>query len=265
MKDNRAEREHAIHSCRAGFLGCRLIMSEFSTPKTMYPSSAFMTPPDSNVKDTRTHALANISPIPVFSLISPLNERLSSPQDAVDFISSFYLRFNHISHHIISYLSPPDFISCLSVCRRWREAILSSKVYINKIKDYKKQLKENKENHPSMANLQQSIRKPLTNLPTNVTPFNTHTGDIVNKHLSKLITPEQGTSLRPCPQCSSPAKRINQDRALCNVCQFDFCCRCFKKSHQPSICSGSTSPKRRSEITHSIAGSKNSKKRLKRL
>lgn len=72
---------------------------------------------------------------------------------------------------------------------------------------------------------------------------------------------------RPCPQCQSPAKKLNIRRAECSKCCFDFCQDCLQRWHENSCESrrdNQLSPKK-SQNSVFIAGSKKSKKRLKRL
>ncbi len=71
--------------------------------------------------------------------------------------------------------------------------------------------------------------------------------------------------MRPCPNCCSPAKVLNNRRAECTKCTFDFCRDCSRSWHEEASCGIQcipTSPKKNDAL---IAGTKKSKKRLKRL
>lgn len=73
--------------------------------------------------------------------------------------------------------------------------------------------------------------------------------------------------LRVCPNCMSPARKLNLRRCCCTNrnCQFDFCMECFKNWHEER-CIGVgniDTPYKRSNTD--IAGTKQARKRLKRL
>ena len=83
---------------------------------------------------------------------------------------------------------------------------------------------------------------------------------------SKRALTHCSLKMRPCPKCQSPAKRLNMRRSECTKCLYDFCEHCFSSWHEES-CGGkdmSTSPKKTQDSV-SVAGTKKSKRRLKRL
>lgn len=239
------------------------MMSEFLTPKVAMISAAFMTPPDSHEKDNQEQVTRSVTSPIEFSLITPMKRSLRFHDASDDFFSSLYLRYNHVSHQILSLLSPCDLLNCLGVCRTWREAVLSKESYKTKIRDYKKECKRNEENQPPLHHSYLQTRKPLARLPTNISAVTTY--DPLSKSPPKPSSLSNLSSLRPCPRCSSPrAKKINSRRAVCDECQYDFCCCCFEKTHEKD-CGGLTSPKRHLSRPESIVGGKESKKRRKRL
>ncbi len=72
--------------------------------------------------------------------------------------------------------------------------------------------------------------------------------------------------LRPCPNCSSPAKELNLRRAECLKCNFDFCVNCFKHWHEKNCGHiGDCESRQYKRSAINIAGNRSSKKRLRRL
>lgn len=224
----------------------------------MAASSVFLTPPDSLEKED-DELCVPLSPLPFPSLFTPPHD-VHSQQDTSrdDFITSWRLRFPHIVQKILDYLTGPDLVGCLSVSRTWRAVIKERSVLMQIVSEYQKRRKENAEN------LNKTVSERVTRL---VRPFLTDLSNhrIPNPSLTPLV---QGTStitgdrLRPCPNCQSPAKKMEQNRALCNHCEYNFCIVCLRENHKGE-CRGS-SPKR-SSSSIAVAGTKKSRKRLRRL
>ena len=227
-------------------------------------SSVFLTPPSSLDKDSQElTTTAPLPPPPVFSLLTPTKDAPTT--ETVDFISLLYPSFYHISDQILSSLDPVDLINSLAVCKSWRQAVISNKSSVQKIKNYRKLIKKDSENLYHIKSQLQSLpepRRPLGTASLNVIATTTVSMESL-KVTANTITTNGTTSLRPCPKCSSPARKIDVHEAHCNFCDYNFCCQCFKSSHKQN-CTRQLSPKRPAD-SDSIVGSKKSKKRLRRL
>ena len=240
-------------------------MDNFSTPKINMESTVFFTPPSSLEKDSQTDDANSppLIPVPVFSLLTPTRDFLKS-QEQLDFISFLFPSYSHLSDEILSHLNPFDLCQCLSVCKMWRQAILSNKKLFKRIIECRKQHKMDNENfhrhiRSSWSSVPPSTPRPaLGSIDSNFSII--ESTDTLQSKAKRML--KSGT-LRPCPKCSSPAKKLNKSRAQCNVCQFDFCPKCFRSSHG-SECPGRSSPKKKRE-EETIIGSKKNKKRIKRL
>ena len=227
-------------------------------------SSVFLTPPSSLDKDSQElTTMAPLSPPPIFSLLTPTKDAITT--EAVDFISKLYPSFRHISDQILSSLDPVDLTNCLAVCKSWRQAVISNKSCVKKIKNYRKLIKKDSENLHHIKSQLQTLPQPRR--PFGTTSINVITTTTVSMESLKVtpntITTNATTSLRYCPQCSSPARKIDVHKAYCKICDYNFCCQCFKSSHEQN-CIRELSPKRPAD-SDSIVGSKKSKKRLRRL
>ena len=113
-----------------------------------------------------------------------------------------------------------------------------------------------------------SGRAILSPLDINITPISsTNSPDCENP----LPVGKTSHPCRPCPQCHSPAVEVSPRRAKCTSpqCTFDFCRGCFKPWHDDKSCHIQvTSPGRnihKQYRKYDIIGSKQNKKRLKRL
>ena len=235
-----------------------------NTPINKMTSSVFLTPPSSLDKDSQElTTTAPLSPPPIFSLLTPTKDAPTT--EAVDFISLLYPSFFLISDQILSSLNPVDLINCLAVCKSWRQAVISNKSCVQKIKNYRKLIKKDSENSYHIKSQQQTLPEPRR--PLGATSINVITTTTVSMESLKVtantITTNATTSLRPCPKCSSPARKIDVQKAHCNFCDYNFCCQCFKSSHEQS-CTRQLSPKRPAD-SDSIVCNKKSKKRLRRL
>ncbi len=144
---------------------------------------------------------------------------------------------------------------CLLVSRSWKELISP---YMPKISTLTTGMK------PNLAGEQFGIKL----LPTPRQPLK-----IINR--KRRCRPESckpplidgPVKMKPCPNCCSPAKVLNNRRAECTKCTFDFCQDCSRSWHEKGSCGIEcipicTSSKKNDSL---IAGTKKSKKRLKRL
>ena len=237
----------------------KFCMAGYLTPKSMAASSVFLTPPNSLEKEDDELSVP-LSPLPFPSLFTPPHDAHSQEDTSRDdFIALWRLRFPLIVQKILDHLTGPDLVECLSVSRTWRSTIKARPGLMQIVSEYQKGRKENAENLNKTAVSERETR-------SRVRPSLT---DLSNRLPNPPLTPlVQGTStitgdrLRPCPNCQSPAKRMDQNRALCDHCEYNFCMICLRENHKGE-CRGS-SPKR-SFSSIAVAGTKKSRKRLKRL
>ena len=113
-------------------------------------------------------------------------------------------------------------------------------------------------------------RNPLSILfPANSCPQPTpHHHHPPTPHCPALPPPRWRPCPRPCPSCSSPAKLLNNRRAVCRNCGYDFCQNCLHLWHEVNCANMDTDEpnrKRTHDADVNIAGTKKSRKRLKRL
>ena len=231
------------------------------TPKSAM-SSVFMTPPLSLERNSQEEnvTFGSEAQFPSFSLFTPAK---NANENGIDFIVRLYGSFRHITDNILTKLRTSDLCSCLAVSKSWRCAVLSNRSLVNRIQEHRKRLKVDRENVSAKELIINSPpntpRAPLSIRDSNCCP-STQWKDSSPIVVTKFTLPDE--KLRPCPQCSSPAKSITEIRSQCGICQFDFCPKCLKPTHIQSSCKITISPKKREA---SIAGGSKSKKRLKRL
>lgn len=178
-------------------------MNNFCTPQLGMTSSVFLTPPSSEEKDCDHDQLllSPVSPLPVFSLLTPRKE----VEDTIDFISTLYPSFCHLSNEIISYLSPPDLCNSITVCKKWREVVLTNYHCVQLIEEYRKERKINQENRDTIKKLPLAIlqRTILSSLSVNFIPPKRN--DIKQSH--------RGLN---CSRALSPTKRcVTDDSIVC--------------------------------------------------
>lgn len=231
-------------------------MDKFCTPKSMAASSVFLTPPASLEKEDQDQSL-KLSPLfpPFLTLFTPPNDVYSQEVTERDFLKILRPGFPHIVKKILHYLSPVDLSMCLRVSHAWRDAIMGDTELLEAIRRYRKEQKKNAENLNKTDHQRPTRLGPLTNIKNipSEPPLSPPTN----------ATSSTGSHLRPCPNCQSPARSVEKNRALCNHCHYDFCLLCFRDKHIGE-CNGQRSPKRPAKST-AIAGTKKSRKRLKRL
>ena len=206
-----------------------------NTPINKITSSVFLTPPSSLYKNSQEiTTTAPLSPPPVFSLLTPT--KAVSTTEVVDFISLLYPSFRHISDQILSSLDPVDLTNCLSICKNWRQAVISNKNCAQKIRTSRKLIKKDSETIHHIKSTLQTLPQPHRAFGT--TSINVITTSTVSMESLKVtyntITANSITNLRSCSKCSSPARKINVHNVHCNFCDYNFCCQCFKSSHKQS-------------------------------
>lgn len=171
------------------------------------------------------------------------------------------------------FSSPPPtttttICSCLLVCQSWNTHISSSQRLSIIVKPLSLTSPQNvkDENSRTTQSVKSLSHHRIALSTINSNSLNTSRVSVQMKPSQKIV----GTSivqLRPCPQCQSPAKRLNARRAECTKCCFDFCQDCLQAWHNKQSCGSYRdhgSPKQTLKPT-SIAGTKKAKKRLKRL
>ena len=235
-------------------------------------SSVFMTPPLSSQKPGAPPADAHSNPprpsklLPL-SLLSPAltppaagrSRVVMTSPDEVDILSELYLRGHLlVMDFILSLLSPADLSSSLQVSSTWNKIITSDTRLVELVAGFRRQRKENAENLQKLyipLTVTSAERRALSTIATNV-PTQVPKSVLVQntRHL-----PPQGKFL-PCPNCQSSARQLNQRRAECAQCSFDYCLHCFKPWH-----AGDCVKRTLERAGDSIAGTKKSKKRLRRL
>ena len=238
-------------------------MDTLRTPKSAM-SSVFLTPPFSTEKYQDLVVDGAKEPLTLPSFLNLTPER-TEDQDRVDILSLLSGPFPQLSRSILAHLKPSDLSSCLIVSRSWRSAIISDKSFVDSIRNYKIERQRKQENtYMKQLDNISYLPPPTPRLPLGALTINS------SSSFSTLLHPLPVTALsrpveamRPCPQCNSPAKSIERHRSMCNVCQFDFCTKCFKPTHTKDTCNvTAVSPRKRQTI---IACGSKSKKRLRRL
>lgn len=164
----------------------------------------------------------------------------------------------------MSITYPFQFCSSLLVSKSWNSLISLS--HAHKVTSHTHQHMVQDENTPITVPLStKAIRSNRTVLGSitvnpekqNPSPKTPSSPEMVHPSTSKL---------RPCPCCGSPAKILNTRRAECTKCHFDFCQHCFEPWHLQPTCGVrdlALTPKKSDNVI--IAGTKKSKRRLKRL
>lgn len=258
-------------------------------------SSVFMTPPLSDQKPTSSTAAAAAAAaarsrasrptqLPPLSLLSPaltppavargFRAEMSFSPDEVDVLARLYLEGHRlVLDEVLSYLSPADLASSLQVSRTWNELITSDARLAEMVAEHRRRRKENAENlgKPFAAPSSTAAvaapgenRRALSSIAANVlarpapAAVPSSSSQPVVHHSSRR---EGGRTMLPCPNCRGSARQLNLRRAECGKCAFDYCLHCFKPWH------GGDCSKRSAEKASrdAIAGTKKSKKRLRRL
>ena len=139
------------------------------------------------------------------------------------------------------------------MCVAWHHFISQDDALTKRIEVYKK--------------LHSSKRRPSLYVPLVRQPLASVQQVSKRASISPLLPPSPHIKLRNCPNCTSPAKELNLRRAECTSlrCRYDFCTRCLKPWHEikcPGIDASGSSSKLKRPL---IAGSAESKKRLRRL
>lgn len=226
-----------------------------ATPVHDSTSSVFMTPPLSDKPNKTADMVSQKLPrIQNLILLTP-----QSPEKTEDdIVTSFYLQgYPLILEKIFSYLSQADVTSCAAVCTRWRLFCTNLKSIASSFPEKEKPpLKQRqRENQFLKRSKKQSDRGlPLSNRNFNIMS-------------PPEVTPPSIPEIKrtKCPNCSSPAKQYNLVHAECCSCTHTFCPRCLGKAHTNNRSCGSRSPPIKRDFAELTIGTKQSKKRLKRL
>lgn len=232
-------------------------MDNLSTPKSVnLQPSFFLTPPDSSERENsfdceRSACLLPPPPQPIFlsSILTPPKE---TPYPNEDVVSKLYESgYPRLSATVFNFLQPGDLASCVSVCRTWKKIIRNNKTLIDSVRQHRKQQRTNSENTHKQPSLSLQTGPLIDH--TNYLPLPSPT------HPSPITVPSR--SHRPCPNCSSPA-RVEENNAVCSKCNLTSCTECLQLAHTGECSERLSSTKKTSTI---VAGTKKSKRRLKRL
>jgi len=204
-------------------------------------SSVFLTPPLSDQPKKRTDMKSQKFPLIQNLMLTPISPEKLKTEDHADIITCFYIQgYPQIVEQIFNYLSLNDLKNCLAVCSVWKLfcsnlSSISSR-FTNKVK-----LLGQKENE--------------------------HVSKVTFKNWRHPIIP--AIKQRKCPSCFSQAREYNLVYAECFNCQYSFCPTCLGKKHTSN---GScdrrlikSSPTKRGLRSSQLVGTKQSKKRLRRL
>ena len=224
-----------------------------ATPVQDSTSSVFMTPPLSADKpaDMVSQRLPRIQNLILLTPQSP-----EKTED--DIVTSFYLQgYPLILEKIFGYLSQDDVTSCAAVCTRWQLFCtnlqsIASKLPTKEKPPLKQRQKENQ------------VSKKAKKQPDRGVPLFNRNSNIMSP---QGVTPPSIPDIKrtKCPICSSPAKQYNFVHAECCSCTHTFCPRCLGKAHANSKGCRSKSPPIKRDLAELTIGTKQSKKRLKRL
>ena len=219
-----------------------------ATPVHDSTSSVFMTPPLSDKPNKTAEMVSQKLPrIQNLILLTP-----PSPEKAEDdIVTSFYLRgYPLILEKIFGYLSQADVTSCAAVCTRWR-------LFCTNLQSIARRL-------PAKEKLPLKQRKKTKKQSDRGLPLFARNFNIMSP---KEVTPPSISEIKhtKCPNCSSPAKQYNLVHAECCSCTHSFCPRCLGKAHTNNKDCGNRSPPIKRDFAELTIGTKQSKKRLKRL
>lgn len=217
-------------------------MDNFSTPKAAtLPPSFLMTPPHSSVYLSPPPQLILVS-----SFITPPKEEPNLYGDIVSMLHKSGCP--HLSKAIFSHLQPADLASCMCTNRTWRMLIQESTNLLESVGQYQLKQRENVENLYNQT-FRTSHYAPLTDL-TNYPSSS-----------SKPITiPDE-----PQMSCNSYSPvNVDNRSLLCSNCNCIFCTGCLQSVHTTDFSSHLGSRKIPC-CSEAVAGSKTSKRRLKRL
>lgn len=160
------------------------------------------------------------------TLFAPISKLQIADSPKRDFLSSLRNRFPHVLDKVLNYLTPPDLIKCLRICRSWRQIVLSCPRLVVSINQHRVECKTNAENiYKKDRTTRSEHQGPMVNL-TNIT---------TQKRLSDRA--DTNTDATQIPSCS----------------------------HAHIAQTGDTGSRKRPVDSNTVAGSKKSKKRLRRL
>ncbi|XP_059158946.1 uncharacterized protein LOC131942976 [Physella acuta] len=192
----------------------------------------------------------------------------------LDIIKRLSSSFPLLLGRIFTYLDTADLESVSKVSLEWRQALHDDQKASRRYKLFKEQLKQNtqtvkeeKENCGQKFLSSSSEHKELTVSKGRLTCLQSQAANAMIPTVPSVATNDSFLTedqLRRCPRCQGSAIiKPNQDRATCldSKCGYDFCSRCFASFHHPKPCK----PLCRSASTAGVAGTRKSKKNLKRL
>ena len=123
-----------------------------------------------------------------------------------------------------------SFCSCMLVCRTWNMLISQNKSLMKIIDVYRKKCASRKRKKKPLLltpnPLPRLHPRPALSLLENQKPRHS---DFKPSLVTLSLPPNM--KVRPCPNCTSPAKELNLRRAECTKCSFDFCRKCFMTYH----------------------------------
>jgi len=229
----------------------------FDTPVHVTTSRS-LTPPLSDrpekTADVRSKKLTLVNNL--ILPVTPISLKKSKTEER-DMVTSLYLEgFPLIVEKIFSYLSPADVLNCLTVCSRWKLLCTNLKFIKSKLPVKAGELQEEKENQVAKRTSKKRIERcPLTSHNPNIPSSSQKTNPLSIPRFKRA----------KCPNCSSVAKQYNFDYAECYFCAHSFCPNCLSKAHtdNTSYCKNITQSSPTKEEFG--IGTKQVKKRLKRL
>lgn len=234
----------------------------FATPLRNTTSSVFLTPPLSDQPKKTVDMGSQKFPLIQNLLLTPTSPDNSKSEDH-DIVTRLYRQgFPLLVEKIFSYLSEADLQSCLAVCSCWKLFTTNLKSIASRLPVkpepslFSQKQKENQIPKRTFKKQTTSRRHPLTSHNPNA------------PSLQKATPPSiPAMKQTKCPSCSSPAKEYNFVHAECYSCSYTFCPCCLGRAHtdNKSHCSKIIRSPTKRESSQLGVGTKQSKKRLRRL
>ncbi|XP_036625231.1 F-box only protein 5 [Trichosurus vulpecula] len=205
--------------------------------------------------------------------------------DQLDILSELFQRgLKHILANILKRLSEMDLINVARVSATWKKILKDNKGAFHIYSAAMKKATENTTKFSAHAATREyvlvraalaSVQKSTAQVPRvskkgsqsrlsdqGISTYSRH-----NEFSEVAKTLKKNESLRACIHCNSPAKYDPfLQRATCNreSCGFDFCTKCLCNYHITKDCSNEK-PLKANSTVGPLAGSKKSKKNLRRL
>ncbi|CAL1541978.1 unnamed protein product, partial [Lymnaea stagnalis] len=192
----------------------------------------------------------------------------------LDIVQKLSQNFSQILGSVFHHLDPSDLDSVCQVNSVWKKALYNDKKAYDRYKMFREATRSalqekghGKENCGEKL-LSGPLAQNLTTSKGHLTCMQTQAQKIESKPQPAVLEPSfslrSGDQLRRCPHCQGSAVvQPNQDRAICIdvKCGYDFCTQCFAAFHHPKRCK----PLCRASSVAAVAGTRKSKKNLKRL